>query len=76
MVPTQKTAYTNEPEPDYFDDLDREIALMSNEEVIAEILASAGMWSDRDDLDDIMDRTDRIEELYAPYKTDPPDTSI
>ena len=48
-----------------FDELDLEIALMSDQEVLNAVLASAGAWADRDDLDELLDRSDRIDELYA-----------
>ena len=49
---------------------DIQISLMSNEEVMAEIVAMAGSWADRPDvIDDIMQAhnswDDRIEELYG-----------
>jgi hypothetical protein len=58
------------------DEIDAEIALMSEREIIEAVLASAGTWADRDDLNGILDRRDRIDELYAPYIPNDPDTSI
>lgn len=55
---------------------DIEITRMSDEELLAEVMALSGIWADRDDLDEIMDRRDRIDELYAPYDSESPDTSI
>lgn len=57
--------------PVELDEIDAEIARMSDEEIVAAVLASAGMWADREDLDFILDRSDRIDELYA---SDTPDT--
>lgn len=58
------------------DEIDAEIARMSDKEIIAAVLASAGSWADRDDLDFILDRSDRIDELYASDTPDKPDSSI
>lgn len=59
-----------------FDELDIEIANMSEEEILSAILASAGAWADRADLDDIMTRRDRIDELYDDITPKPPYSPI
>jgi hypothetical protein len=55
------------------------IARMSTEELLAEVRASAGLWADRDDVEEFIlsgRKDDRIEKLYAPYTSDDPITSI
>jgi len=61
---------------DIIDPLDLEISRMTTEEVIDEIKLLAGTWADRDDLDYILDRRDRIDEIYAPYITDESDKTV
>lgn len=71
QIPGKATEY----EPEYFDDLDREIAQMTDSEILALIKSGAGMWADRDDLDDLMDRSDRMDRLYG-YTSDNPDSPV
>ena len=66
----------HEPEPEYFDDLDREIALMSDEEILEAVMDSAGMWADRDDLEEVFDRSDGLEELYDFLNTDDTNSTV
>jgi hypothetical protein len=62
------TSNTIQPaELEYYDELDAEIAQMTEEEILRAVAASAGMWADRDDLDLLLDRSDRIDDLYASY---------
>lgn len=55
------------------DEIDAEIARMSDDELIKAVLASAGSWADRNDLEFILDRSDRIDDIYA---SDTPGTSV
>jgi hypothetical protein len=65
-----------DPLAEELDEIDAEIAIMSESEIMEAVLASAGAWADRDDLDGILDRRDRIDELYAPFIPNDPDPSI
>jgi hypothetical protein len=65
-----------DPLAEELDEIDTEIALMSESEIMEAVLASAGAWADRDDLDGILDRRDRIDELYASFLPNDPNTSI
>ena len=65
---------TLNPRTDLVDTEEMAIARMSTEELLAEVRASAGLWADRDDVEEFIlsgRKDDRLEENYAPYSEDP-----
>jgi hypothetical protein len=64
------------PKTDPLDSEDLAIASMSTEELLAAVRGSAGIWADRENVEEFIlsgRERDRLEELYAPdsNKSDP-----
>ena len=62
------------PRTNFVDPEEMVIARMSTKELLAEVRASAGLWADRDDVEEFIlsgRKDDRLEENYASYFEDP-----